>query len=142
MSSIFSTQNRQTFLRRKYCFFPTAAALSPPVGRCEAAIGLPPLGSGIMNSPLVQPARARPYRTQAPRARGAPALRLQVAPLEWGLRATDAPDRRLPPFRPTSVAPEKAAAPPPADAGAPVFPVPSSVCRDASKSRRYARSGT
>ena len=43
MSSTFSTQNRQTFLRRKYCFFPVAMALSPPVGRCEAAIGRPPL---------------------------------------------------------------------------------------------------
>src|ERR1700684_1629332 len=55
MSSIFSTQNRQTFLRRKYCFFPTAAALSPPVGRWLAAIGLPPLvGSGMFSSPSLQ----------------------------------------------------------------------------------------
>src|ERR1019366_5001611 len=51
MSSIFSTQNRQTFLRRKYCFFPTAAALSPPVGRWLAAMGREPLGSGIVRSP-------------------------------------------------------------------------------------------
>src|SRR5580700_6047329 len=47
MSSIFSTQKRHTFLRRKYCFLPTAAALSPPVGRCEAAIGLPPFCSAM-----------------------------------------------------------------------------------------------
>src|SRR2546423_15074485 len=43
MSSIFSTQTRQPFLRRKYCFLPVAIALSPPVGRCEAAMGRPPL---------------------------------------------------------------------------------------------------
>src|SRR3954471_15461355 len=47
MSSTLSTQNRQTFLRRKYCFFPVAIALSPPVGRCEAAIGRPPLCSAM-----------------------------------------------------------------------------------------------
>src|SRR5437867_11537617 len=41
MSSIFSTQKRQTFLRRKYCFFCVATALSPPVGRCAALPGLP-----------------------------------------------------------------------------------------------------
>src|SRR5580693_6498143 len=48
MSSIRSTQNRHIFLRRKYCFFP-AIALSPPVGRCEALIGLPPLVSAIFD---------------------------------------------------------------------------------------------
>src|ERR1700704_6338175 len=41
MSSIFSTQNRHTFLRRKYCFFCVSTALSPPVGRCDALPGLP-----------------------------------------------------------------------------------------------------
>src|SRR5882724_9723496 len=41
MSSIFSTQKRQTFFRRKYCFFWVATALSPPVGRCPALPGLP-----------------------------------------------------------------------------------------------------
>src|SRR5690349_23472127 len=41
MSSIRSTQNRQTFLRRKYCFL-VAIALSPPVGRCDALMGRPP----------------------------------------------------------------------------------------------------
>src|ERR1039458_2093452 len=46
MSSIFSTQNRHTFLRRKNCFFWVATALSPPVGRCPALPGLP-LNSGI-----------------------------------------------------------------------------------------------
>src|SRR5581483_7523424 len=49
MSSTLSTQKRQTFLRRKYCFLPVAIALSPPVGRCEAAIGRPPLCSGIVS---------------------------------------------------------------------------------------------
>src|SRR6202167_2998598 len=107
MSSIFSTQKRQTFLRRKYCFFPTAAALSPPVGRCEAAIGLPPLGSGIMSSPCFQALLQTPAR-RAPR----------VPEMEWELPATDAPDLRLLPLRPTSVAPAKAAEPLPADAGA------------------------
>src|SRR5579875_1061151 len=48
MSSIFSTQKRHTFLRRKYCFFAVASALSPPVGRCEAAIGRPPFCSAIV----------------------------------------------------------------------------------------------
>src|SRR3954468_13461233 len=47
MSSTLSTQNRQTFLRRKYFFFPVAIALSPPVGRCEAAMGRPPLCSAM-----------------------------------------------------------------------------------------------
>ena len=42
MSSIFSTQNRQTFFRRKYCFLVVATALSPPVGRCDALTGRPP----------------------------------------------------------------------------------------------------
>src|SRR5579872_1937557 len=41
MSSIFSTQKRHTFLRRKYCFL-VAIALSPPVGRWEALMGRPP----------------------------------------------------------------------------------------------------
>src|SRR5579875_3404115 len=48
MSSTLSTQNLHTFLRRKYCFFPVAIALSPPVGRCDAAIGRPPRCSGMM----------------------------------------------------------------------------------------------
>src|SRR5579872_134753 len=47
MSSIFSTQKRHTFLRRKYCFL-VAIALSPPVGRCDALMGLPPLCSGMV----------------------------------------------------------------------------------------------
>src|SRR6266566_93523 len=41
MSSIFSTQKRHTFLRRKYCFFCVSTALSPPVGRWDALPGLP-----------------------------------------------------------------------------------------------------
>src|SRR5262252_993437 len=49
MSSIFSTQKRQTFLRRKYCFFWVATALSPPVGRCDALPGFP-LDSAIFYS--------------------------------------------------------------------------------------------
>src|ERR1700722_3523782 len=47
MSSIFSTQNRQTFLRRKYCFL-VASALSPPVGRMDPLMGRPPRCSGIL----------------------------------------------------------------------------------------------
>src|SRR5579863_2823554 len=130
MSSIFSTQKRQTFLRRKYCFFPTAAALSPPVGRCEAAIGRPPpLGSGIMSSPSFQ---------------------LRPAPWERERQAPDAPEqerragdaRRLPPHRPTSVAPAKAAEPRPADVDARAFHAPSFACRDASAFRLCERSGT
>src|SRR5271170_3400692 len=50
MSSIFSTQNRQTFLRRKYCFL-VAIALSPPVGRIEALMGRPPLGDSAIFAP-------------------------------------------------------------------------------------------
>src|ERR1019366_7114065 len=46
MSSILSTQNRHIFLRRKYCFLPITA-LSPPVGREEPLMGLPPLVSAI-----------------------------------------------------------------------------------------------
>src|ERR1700691_4945190 len=49
MSSILSTQNRHIFLRRKYCFLP-AIALSPPVGREEPLMGLPPLVSAIFVS--------------------------------------------------------------------------------------------
>src|SRR5712691_5528387 len=49
MSSIFSTQNRHTFLRRKYCFL-VAIALSPPVGLCDALMGRPPLVSAIVDS--------------------------------------------------------------------------------------------
>src|ERR1700737_1324070 len=41
MLSIFSTQNRQTFFRRKYCFL-VAIALSPPVGLWDALMGRPP----------------------------------------------------------------------------------------------------
>src|ERR1700730_2940728 len=49
MSSIFSTQKRHTFLRRKYCFL-VARALSPPVGLCDALMGRPPLDSAIILS--------------------------------------------------------------------------------------------
>src|SRR6266849_1003318 len=49
MSSIFSTQKRHTFLRRKYCFL-VAIALSPPVGLCDALMGRPPLVSAIIDS--------------------------------------------------------------------------------------------
>src|SRR5947208_13993012 len=47
MSSILSTQNRHSFLRRKNCFLP-ATALSPPVGRMDPLTGLPPLCSAIV----------------------------------------------------------------------------------------------
>src|ERR1700691_5475486 len=114
MSSIFSTQKRQTFLRRKYCFFPTAAALSPPVGRCEAAIGLPPLGSAMFSSPsLRQQTAQRPPRARG--GRGAPELP------KWELPARDEPGPRLPPLRPAFVGQAKAAEPRPADAGARAF---------------------
>src|SRR5579863_9948010 len=72
MSLIFSTQKRQTFLRRKYCFFPTAAALSPPVGRCEAAIGRPPLGSGIYEFSFVSVATGYGALDTGAAATGAP----------------------------------------------------------------------
>src|ERR1700681_1793054 len=49
MSSILSTQNRHIFFRRKYCFLPITA-LSPPVGRDEPLMGLPPLVSAIFYS--------------------------------------------------------------------------------------------
>src|SRR5579863_4157776 len=52
MSSIFSTQNRQTFLRRKYCFL-VASALSPPVGRMEPLMGRPPRCSAMLFSYLL-----------------------------------------------------------------------------------------
>src|SRR6478735_4271983 len=71
MSSIFSTQNRQTFLRRKYCFFPVAIALSPPVGRCEAAIGRPPLCSAMRISPYLS-STLSPALAGAAGAAGAP----------------------------------------------------------------------
>src|ERR1700733_13467891 len=51
MSSIFSTQNRHTFLRRKYCFL-VASALSPPVGRMDPLIGRPPRCSAMLFSYL------------------------------------------------------------------------------------------
>src|SRR5579859_7471147 len=51
MSSIFSTQNRHTFLRRKYCFL-VASALSPPVGRMDPLMGRPPRCSAMLFSYL------------------------------------------------------------------------------------------
>src|SRR5580692_4640856 len=116
MSSIFSTQNRQTFLRRKYCFFPTAAALSPPVGRCEAAIGLPPLCSAMFSSPSLR-------WVQRPRL-ARRVLDEREPPEQWGRRVTDA---RLPPRRPASAVPARVAAPRPAADGARASHAPSSV---------------
>src|SRR6476646_4055600 len=49
MSSILSTQNLHSFLRRKYCFLP-AMALSPPVGLDEPLMGLPPRCSAMLSS--------------------------------------------------------------------------------------------
>src|SRR5665213_202115 len=70
MSSILSTQNRHIFLRRKNCFFP-AVALSPPVGLCDALIGLPPLDSGMAySSPFGNPG-AGPAGTASAGAAGA-----------------------------------------------------------------------
>src|SRR3954453_17478796 len=78
MSSTLSTQNRQTFLRRKYCFFPVAIALSPPVGRCEAAMGRPPLCSAmkilLYLSSILSPALAAGADGGTPGAPGAPGI--------------------------------------------------------------------
>src|ERR1700733_12320813 len=79
MSSILSTQNRHSFLRRKYCFFPPRA-LSPPVGLDEPLMGLPPRCSAIVSSydslvspaATVAPASGRPGATAGgPAAAGA-----------------------------------------------------------------------
>src|SRR6202035_539446 len=74
MSSILSTQNRHIFLRRKYCFLPITA-LSPPVGREEPLMGLPPLVSAITTpcpqwiQPLLRPAPRVPHVPVRPGAR-------------------------------------------------------------------------
>src|SRR5579862_6315773 len=60
MSSIFSTQNRHTFLRRKYCFL-VASALSPPVGRMDPLMGRPPRCSAMLFSRLFD--RSSRYRS-------------------------------------------------------------------------------
>src|SRR6476646_4742988 len=79
MSSILSTQNRHIFLRRKYCFLPITA-LSPPVGREEPLMGLPPLVSAI-TTPSPQWIRALPraglrvLHVQVARGRVRPASR-------------------------------------------------------------------
>src|SRR5690349_5031176 len=73
MSSILSTQNRHIFLRRKYCFLPITA-LSPPVGREEPLMGLPPLVSAITTPcpqwirPLLRVARQVPRDWARPEA--------------------------------------------------------------------------
>src|SRR6187549_3043658 len=87
MKSIFSTQNRQTFLRRKNCFLPPARALSPPVGRCEAAIGRPPLVSAIYISFLTFPVSSRQLQ------------RLRQGPEQLPKRLRQELRRRLPPVR-------------------------------------------
>src|SRR5882724_10592710 len=74
MSSILSTQNRHIFLRRKYCFLPITA-LSPPVGREEPLMGLPPLVSAITTPcpqwirPLPRAAHPVPHVPVQPEAR-------------------------------------------------------------------------
>src|SRR5579872_6578667 len=126
MSSIFSTQNRHTFLRRKYCFLPTAAALSPPVGRCDAAIGLLPfVGSAMTSSPSLQPVFPEQPAPDAPMVRAVRAVR-------------PARDVIPPRLRPAWPAPAKAAAlaAPAADARA--SRAPSSVCPAASAFHRCA----
>src|SRR5712692_3671135 len=65
MSSIFSTQNRQTFLRRKYCFL-VAIALSPPVGLWDALMGRPP--------PLLSAMVVPSYSFSPPGATGTPGI--------------------------------------------------------------------
>src|SRR5579864_1003195 len=69
MSSIRSTQKRQTFLRRKYCFFCVATALSPPVGRWPALPGLP-LDSVISISSLLRCRRFAHHLLRNGRLRG------------------------------------------------------------------------
>src|SRR6476659_4451801 len=49
MSSILSTQNRHSVLRRKYSFFPPMA-LSPPAGLDDPLMGLPPRCSATIVS--------------------------------------------------------------------------------------------
>src|SRR4051794_35313022 len=64
MSSIFSTQKRHIFLRRKYCFLVTFA-LSPPVGRIDEEMGRPPFCSAMVFTPyLPVPVRAPPEGAQ------------------------------------------------------------------------------
>src|SRR5579863_4914269 len=77
MSSIRSTQNRHIFLRRKYCFLPIA--LSPPVGRCEALIGRPPLKSAILVSLLIPSARLLAQRARFQNVRS----EARGLPLRW-----------------------------------------------------------
>src|SRR5579863_2553073 len=85
MSSILSTQNRHIFLRRKYCFLPITA-LSPPVGREEPLMGLPPLVSAITTpSPqwireLLRAALRGPHGLVRRASRGLPLLELPVLP--------------------------------------------------------------
>src|SRR5579864_7462373 len=123
MSSIFSTQKRQTFLRRKYCFLPTAAALSPPVGRWFAAMGLAPLvGSGMFSSPslLLRVPGLPPER----RARGEQVQQRQAGQRERQALVRPEWDARLPLRRPTSAGQATVAAPRAADAGARASRVP------------------
>src|SRR3954467_11922166 len=87
MSSILSTQNRHIFLRRKNCFLPPKA-LSPPVGRWDALIGLPPLCSAmtilLLQSSLRGPLLLLPE--QPVRVLPVPVLRASDAPGLPGLR--------------------------------------------------------
>src|ERR1700687_4474118 len=73
MSSTFSTQNRHTSLRRKYCFL-VAIALSPPVGRCDALMGRPPLDSAMTYSFSPEPARAGSGASAGAAGAGAPGI--------------------------------------------------------------------
>src|SRR6266404_1312260 len=87
MSSILSTQNRHIFLRRKYCFLPITA-LSPPVGREEPLMGLPPLVSAITTPcpqwirPLLPAARQVPHAPVRPEVRAWPEPLLPEQPVK------------------------------------------------------------
>src|ERR1700684_2102508 len=96
MSSILSTQNRHIFLRRKYCFLPITA-LSPPVGREEPLMGLPPLVSAITTpcpqwiQPLLRAVRPVP-RDRACQEQVPPEARASPEPLLPESREPSAPE--------------------------------------------------
>src|ERR1700676_5250911 len=92
MSSILSPQNRHIFLRRKYCFLPITA-LSPPVGREEPLMGLPPLVSAI-TTPCPQWIRRLPRAARpVPHEPVQPEARAWREPLLPGWQATSAQEQ-------------------------------------------------
>src|SRR5580693_444434 len=133
MSSILSTQNRHTFLRRKYCFLP-AVALSPPVGRMEPLIGLPPLVSAMVTPYPQLPARGLVQRAPKPRA---PGVQARDAPARVRLAVLEERVHQPPRVRPRT---EGTAQLPVAPVSARrAFHALSCACRSFSASRRCAR---